>query len=301
MLRKLTGILIVLMMSSAFATDYGELMAKKVKAALGDSATKGYKFSTYPVDNFGLATAYESKVEVSKQVCVTWDCLGISDDAKVDLIPAADRLRLVANGVQYASVGVGQGLNLTEDEKKALGFKALLPKIMQALNLSFDFSKAKDTSVILTTGPIEIRTLRRKEMLDHINSPGGHQLEKDALVAGNLVLVYSDIVVTSLKVELTVNAQTNVDLEATLTDSLKGKVGTVIGKDSALGFKVNNATKGHYVFESTSPLIVAVYTKKQPHSGVLGGQAGWKSWADIDLGPQNKAVAEIVDLGEIEK
>jgi hypothetical protein len=291
--------MLLLASSTAFGVDYGQLMAAKVKAALGDNATKGYKFATYPVDNFGLATAYESKVDINKQICVTWDCLGISDDSKVDAFSAINKLRLVANGTQYANVGAGEGLSLTEDEKKALGIKALLPKILQALSLSFDLSQAKNVSTELTTGPVTIRTLRRLEMQKHIQSSDGHQLEKEAFSAGNLVLVYSDIVVSTLKISLKVNAQTDADLEAKLSDALKGKVGKVIGSGSSVGFKVNKATTGDYAFQITRPLIVAVYTKKQPHSQHLGTQGGWKSWTDADMSDANKITAENIDLGEI--
>src|SRR5258705_6573909 len=118
--KTLAILLVTLSTCSLFATDYGQLMASRVKAALGDKATKGYTFSTYPVDNFGVATAYESKVDASEQICATWECLGISDDAQVEKLSAVNKLRLVADGIQYASIGSGADLNLTSDEKRSL-------------------------------------------------------------------------------------------------------------------------------------------------------------------------------------
>jgi hypothetical protein len=291
---------VALLTCSASATDYGQLMASKVKGALGGKATKGYTFSTYPVDNFGVATAYESKVDVSKQICATWECLGIGDDAQVEKLSAANKLRLVADGIQYASIGSGADLNLTADEKRSVGLKALLPKILQVLSISFDLSSAKEVTTDLSTGTITIRTLRRQKMIDEINGPHGQSMEKASFDAGNLVLVYSDIVVSSMKINIKLDTKTNADLEAKLSGSLTGKVGQVIGKDSSLGFKVDKAAKGDYTLETTKPLILAVYTKKQPKSHELGSQGGWNAWADADLGNTNGVVKEKVDLGDVQ-
>src|SRR5437867_3023463 len=61
-----------------------------------ESATFGlgenYQVSPYPVDNFGIFTAYRppqgGKWDESNQICATWSCLGV-DGNKVD---ATERL-----------------------------------------------------------------------------------------------------------------------------------------------------------------------------------------------------------------
>ena len=297
--RKLIALLVVIPIAQpVFAIDYGQLMANKVREALGKKSN-GYTFATYPLDNFGLATAYEDKVDPSKELCATWDCLGVSDDDKVAAMSATEKLKLKVSTVQYADTGEGPALKLSDDEKNSISLKALLPKILQVLSLSFDFSNSKGVTTTLTMGPVTIRTLRRKEMLDRLGSKDAHPLEKAAFDQKKLVLVYSDIVVSSMTIDLKLDASTNADLEAKLEGALQGKVGQVIGKDSSLSFKVDRADKGEYSFEINKPMILAVYTKRQPAAGQLGATAGWSHWSNFDLGKSNKVLAESVDLGDL--
>lgn len=286
--------------SMAFATDYGQLMAKKVKSAFGKTA-KGYTFATYPLDNFGVATAYDGKTGVATEICATWDCLGISDADKVAALSDQQKLDLVANGVQYAEVGQGTDLKLTEDEKKSFSINAVLPKILSVLSITGDYSHTNDVTTTLTMGPASIRVLRRQQMIDRLNSADAHPLEKAAWNngKGTLVLVYSDIVVTSLKIEIKINPETKIDLDAKMTGALSGKVGQIVGSGSDLGFKVDNSAKDDYTLEITKPLILAVYARKQPGQGVLGDQKGWNDWKPVDLGSASKVLSQKVDLGNL--
>lgn len=303
-MKKLTCVLILTALGSGtgFAADYGQLMTSKVKAALGKNAVRGYTFATYPLDNFGIATAYEGKPGASSQVCATWDCLGMSDDTKVAALTDQQKLDLVVNGVQYASVGQGANLTLTEEEKRSFALNAVLPKILQVLSISGDYSHSNDIKTTLTLGPAVVRILRRQEMMDKLNSQNAHPLEKKVWAdgKGNLVLVYSDIVISSMKIELKTNPATKSDFDAKMTGALSGKVGQVIGSGSDLSFKVDNSGNGDYTLEINKPLIIAVYTKKQPGSGVLGDQKGWNDWAPFDVGDANRVLREKVDLGSVE-
>jgi len=299
--RSLGALVLSLMLChGSFAVDYGQLMAAKVRAAIGKRAN-GYTFATYPVDNFGLATAYEDKVSPEKELCATWDCLGVSDDAKVEIMTPEQKLKLRNGTLQYAETGAGPALNLSDDEKRSIALKAILPKLLQVLDITFDFSTAKNVTTTLTMGPITIRNIRRKEMTDLLRSTSAHPLEKKAFEGKKLVLVYSDIVVDSMKVDIKLDASTNVDLEAKLSSALQGKtIGSVISKDSSLSFKVNRSNKGDYSFETAKPVIVAVYTKKQPkEGGTLGAAIDFKSWSDADLGTSNRVLAEKIDLGDL--
>lgn len=280
----------------SMAEDYGSLMARKVKDALGKNAVKGYVFSSYPLDNFGVGTAYSYKDKPENFICATWECVGIADDTKVSALSADDKLRVMANGVQYVTPGTGPSLNLTEDEKKSIGLNLLLPKLLQVLDITADLSHTDDINTTLTLGPLSVRLLRKDAMLTMMKSPNGNSAEKAAADAGNLVLVYSDIVASSMKVEIKPNPETKADLDAKLSAALTGKVGTVIGQNSDLSFKLDNSSKGDYSFTIDKPVIVAVYVKKQPKGGVLGDQAGWNDWKNVDLGTVNKVVSAPVDL-----
>jgi len=281
------------------AIDYGQLMAKKVKEALG-SRSNGYTFSTYPVDNFGLGTAYEDRVSPSSELCATWDCLGVNDDSQVALMSPTDKLKLKVSSVQYADTGDGPELKLSDEEKTALGLKALLPKLAQVLHLSFDFSRSKNLVTSMILGPVTIRTLRRKEMLDHLRGKNAHPLERAAFEKRDLILVYSDIVIGSMQIDLKIDATTGAELDAKLQESLQGKLGGVIGKDSELSFKVNRADKGDYSFQINKPVILAVYTKRQPKAGELGSAQGWSGWASLDVKSANRVLAEKIDLGDLD-
>ena len=292
----LSGLVFV---QQTLAIDYGQLMAKKVKEVLGNRSS-GYTFSTYPVDNFGLATAYEDRPSPSSELCATWDCLGVNDDSQVAVISPADRLKLRVSSVQYADTGDGPELRLSDEEKSALGLKALLPHLAQVLHLSFDLSRSKNLTTSMTMGPVTIRTLRRKEMLDHLRGKNAHPLERAAFEKRQLILVYSDIVIGSMQIDLKIDAATDAEADAKLQDSLHGKLGQVIGRDSALSFKVNRADKGDYSFQIDKPVILAVYTKRQPKAGELGSASGWSGWSNIDVRDANKVLAEKIDLGDVD-
>jgi hypothetical protein len=104
-----------------------------------------------------------------------------------------------------------------------------------------------------------------------------------------------------MTLDLKLDAKANADLDSKLGGSLQGKVGQIIGKDSTLSFKVDRANKGDYSFEINKPVILAVYAKRQPARGELGGATtGWARWLRVDLGKGNKVLAESVDLGDLQ-
>lgn len=298
--KRIVFVICILTCISAYAVDYGKLMADKVKSALGKKAIKGYVFATYPVDNFGVGTAYQNKQSPENFICATWECVGISDDEKLTSLTDEQKLKIIADGVQYATAGSGPSLSLTEEEKKSIGLNAILPKLFQVLDITGDFSHTNDINTTLTTGPISVRILRRPAMMTKLNGPTGNAAEKDASKTGDLVLVYSDIVISSMKIEIKPNPQTKADLDAKLSSALSGKVGKVFSKDSDLSFKLDNSTKGDYSFSVDKPLILAVYAKRQPGPAVLGDQTGWHGWSDFDLGAGNKVTAKQVDLGNVQ-
>lgn len=299
--RRIIFIFTIFCLSTqALEMNYGHLMASKVRAALGSKAN-GYTFSTYPVDNFGLATAYNGKQGPASEICATWDCIGVSDQNKVSELTDFQRLWLVVGGIQYAEAGAGGALKLTEDEKRSLGLNALLPKVLEALSLSADASAVKDVNTDLELGPVTIRILRRQQMLTHLNGSDGHPLEKEAFADKHLVLVYSDIVLKTMKIHLTVNADSNADLQAKLDGALSGNVGKVIGTGSSLSFKVDKATKGDYTLETTTPTILATYARRQPTAKTLGPvDDKWSSWPAFELGEANMTLKTVVNLGDIQ-
>ncbi len=74
----------VSLLSSGCEENYASIMSKKIRAALGDDF-KSYTFSSYPTDNFGLATAYDpargKPMSDENFLCATWSCLGQRPEA----------------------------------------------------------------------------------------------------------------------------------------------------------------------------------------------------------------------------
>ena len=73
-------------------------------------------------------------------------------------------------------------------------------------------------------------------------------------------------------------------------------MGQVIGKGAGFEAKVNNAQKGDYTLQVTDPVVLAVYTKKQPQAGVLRKTKDWSDWPDDSIpDAANKILQETVD------
>src|SRR5947209_11291066 len=141
--------------------DYGHEMAKKVKQSLGGSFAKHFKFATYPVDNFGLATIYRGD---GTEVCATWTCLGGDE---VTPSSATDLLELkTTTGTKYADPGEGGALQLSDNENSDYAVTFILPKILQVLKVTTKFDKTKDVTSGLILGPVT----KRKLILNSMNA-----------------------------------------------------------------------------------------------------------------------------------
>src|ERR1700739_4370248 len=65
----------------SYGIDYGKTMAQKVKQVLGSESTKHFRFASYPVDNFGVASEYDKS---GTELCATWTCIAADSDVPTD-------------------------------------------------------------------------------------------------------------------------------------------------------------------------------------------------------------------------
>ena len=153
----------------------------------------------------------------------------------------------------------------------------LLPQLLKVIDVTIKVNNNKDIQTDMDLGAVVILKSFRIELPPVFNLYQ-RLLERVAFENRQLRLVYSDIVAKSLKVTLTVDATSNADIDAKLTQALSGQVGNIIGgKGTDLSLKVDSATKGKYVLDVASPVIIATLTKRQPSSGHLDA-SGIQSW-----------------------
>jgi len=277
--RIVTAAFALALAANCYAIDYGKTMAKKVKQVLGNS-TKHFKFASYPVNNFGVATAYDNS---NTELCATWTCLAADSDVPTD---TASLLSITTkSGVRYADVGEGGAITLSDEEKRDLGVSIVLPQLLKVINLNASLGLNRDLKTDLTLGAVVIRKIIPDRVADRIKALPADSSELVAFNQRNLSLVYSDIVAKSLTITLTIDNTGNSDTDAKLSGALSGKAGTVIGgQGSELSVKVDSATTGKYVLTINGPVILATWTKRQPSTGHLGAGA-IDSWPDSPRSP----------------
>ncbi len=249
---------------------------------------KDYQWLDYPLDNFGIATAYRDTKETinpKKFLCATFTCLEISP------IPTQENqlqqwLKVARTNTEadkgFADVGCGGPAEDALKKKSKLALSAFFPKLFSVVGITADFSKEKagDTSIAITAGCSRLLTGR---MTSYI---GGLQQDnnglKAALSAGELVLVKGDVVITAL--EITVKSTSN--LKAGLDAKLQGVAAKKFGDDAKLGVQVSKDSDNNYHLKTTSPVIVGVLAVRQPRPlGVVTGGVvpPLETWKNIQV------------------
>lgn len=280
-MRKLSiiGLTIALVLTlTACPPKYGDMMRSNFKNALGHDLSK-YTFLSYPTDNFGVATIYDQSFDPSNFVCATWPCLGYPPAP----MPTDASKILTING--NADVGTGGNITLSTDQQQDIAVNVVLPQIYNVLKVSAGTEWKKHTTVTLAANKGHIRMLDRLSFASYITSLPATNAIKSGYDAGRLVVIVSDFVIDSMTVTIDIDNSDTSNLDASLTGALGGQIGNIIGKGASLSFKVDNATKGHYQFETTNPVIVAVLPKRQPAAGVLASQDryDWSAWSPSTL------------------
>ena len=134
--------------------EYSKVMQQKIKTVLGDDF-EGYTWSSYPTDNFGIATSYDPAKGDGfgdmNFLCATWSCLGMA-------VPADPEKKLNIAG--FADVGNNGGtIKLSEKENTDLAASVVLPEIYQIVKVSADADASTDVKTQMTLGRVYPRKL----------------------------------------------------------------------------------------------------------------------------------------------
>lgn len=274
---RLFAMLLCCLLLSSCGDNYGKILADTWKRVFDLSGN--YQWSGYPVDNFGVGTAYDppkgKQWSDGDRLCASWTCIGV----KPESIPTDLEVRLTLNG--FADKGSGGSVTLSEKQKKELGLNLLLPGLANVLNLTAKLDWSKGVNIDFSFGKAYKRSLIRKRMTDLINHLPATDPMKGAFDRGILVMITADLVVDSMHATIEVDTKLNPEVEA----KLKGKAEELLGSGASAGFKFNRTTTGKYTLDITQPVVLAVLPRTQPAPGVLRAftDAEKEKWDDWNL------------------
>jgi hypothetical protein len=248
-----------------------------VKSVLGNCGiycnAKGYTWFSYPTNNFGLGTTFvlDNSADVpseANQQCATWRCIGMESAIPTD----PEQMR---NFGGYADVGGNGGIiTLSETEKRDIAVGAVLPEIYKVLSLDANATSSRTVKTTLSLGRVYPRTLARQKFVDYVKAlPAGDQ-RKMAWDKGMLAVAIADYMIDSMDVDISLDTARDLALNAKLTEA----VNKVVGKDTAVKFKVTSSVNGHYTLSVTQPVILATLIRKQPRGGVLAARTDWEDF-----------------------
>lgn len=251
--------------------NYNKIMGVAIKKAIG-SDLKDYQIFSYPTDNFGLITSYENSVSDANFLCDMWNCIGINNTNS----NTANWLNLN----NFAGIGGGGTIELSQRKKNKVTVDAILPKIYDVIGISGGVNKNRTTDIDIVIGKAYLRKLRRDEIIQYINNLDNSKSLKRAYNNGTLVLVVADCVIENLSVSVKVDDEISAKLDAKL-----GIAGTTIAskifQDLSLSVSAEKNSTGHYTFKITHPVIFARLTKKIPSTGSLETNDDFTNWLTV--------------------
>lgn len=230
-----------------------------------------YQFAVYPIDNFGVGTAYNFKpgqpTTDQDFICATFSCLDISPAPAV----GTDAWMNI-NG--YATPAQGGSLTLHSDSKSTYGTGVVLPGIMKLIKADFSADFTKNVTVDITIPGGTKRLLDRKQFGQEMDKLQPTDPMKKAFLNGTLDYVVGDLVVPSITMTIKVDGSKNIKADATLT-AAKG----ILDKDASLNMKMDTSGAGNYTLTVSKPVILAYCHRRQPGAGAYAQRSDWDDWA----------------------
>ncbi len=269
-----------------------EEFSKSLANTFTGAQFRNYRWLDYPLDNFGVATAYRGKnLPPSDEdfLCSTFTCLGLARPAKPDLwLKLADGIKEKQG---FAEVGCGGAVEASLKRSAEAMAEISLPRIASVLGLSAGGGVENSKTTRLIFGQVCVRKLLQGRFESFISSlkadPYGL---KAAYERGNLVLLVGDLVVTSMEVTVSPSSKLKAQLEGTLS----GKPTAIVGKASASG-AISKSADGSYNLKVNSPVIIgylAVHRGGQylgrPMGAVPGGDPDWLGWQPTAVMPPRR-------------
>jgi hypothetical protein len=284
MLRPSRLTLAVLIVALAAPAVHAQDFAKAMKKIFGKQYG-GYQWLDYPVDNFGVGTAYRDtrdQADPRHFLCATFTCIGISP------IPtdSVRWLQVIPQGTAtgFADVGCGGAVGAAIQKSSSLVIGAMLPKLLGVIgiNAGVDNATTRNTSLTVSTGCSRLLTGRIRGFIQGLNEdPYGM---KEALNAQQLVLIKGDVVIKSLEVTVKSTSKLKADFDA----KLQGKATAVFGDSAKLGVALSRDAANDYHLKIVSPVIVGILAVRQPKlNGVGPGFVvpDLKRWTKVTVPP----------------
>ncbi|MDR3678914.1 MAG: hypothetical protein P4L41_03035 [Flavipsychrobacter sp.] len=265
----ITAFILLVSYQQCLAQNYNRIMGRAIKRAVGKDL-RGFQTFSYPTDNFGLITSYVNSVSPENFICDMWNCIGVNSTAGLSSI---EWLKMK----DFAGVGSGGAITLSQQRKTKLAINVLLPKIYDVIGITGGFSAERTTNITISIGQAYFRNLRKDPMTSYINGLDNSSSLKKAYLNGNLVLIVSDCVIEDLSVSVTVNSEDSAKINAKFGDAATSK----IFSDASLSVEVDRSSTGTYTFKVSHPIIFARLAKKQPSAGTLGAENNFDSWKSI--------------------
>lgn len=251
----------LLSLSILSCKTYNDIMVKSVRESLGKDF-KSYSSFSYPTNNFGALTSFDTDLKPENQICAMNSCLDLTltEDEWLDFKGLLD-------------VGTGGTIELTETDQKTASIDAVLPKLWSIINVSGGFEKSSTQKVELNIGPATVRFIDKLKLKEYIDNLDDTNAYKQKYISGDLVVIVSDVVVKNMSVTVELDTNSSLKLEAAMQG---GNVDS-----SELDFTFTKVTDGKYVFRVDKPVIIMRLPKKQPSAGGLGIDDSFNSWIPV--------------------
>jgi len=253
-------------------------------------AYKDFQWLPYPLDNYGVGTAYSKSQD--KFLCDTFPCLGMETAPNPASSSEYERWIKIINpttNVTYSAIGSGPSAEFTNQQKKKLLLQALVPKILSVIGVEGDvnFDTQRDVTLQLAKGTL--RNLYAKPYLTYVTSLTSNADTYGLLSAyqtRRLVVVTSDVVINEFVIKVDKTSQAGA--------GIKLKVGEQAKSDfagSGLNFTVSKSGTTHYIIKGNSPFIVGIRPKRMPLESGVGTSSiprNWNTWKPetITIPPQ---------------
>jgi hypothetical protein len=250
-------------------------MKGAIQSVVPPSETNDYVFLGYPTDNFGLGTVYRDQAKSDTFIDDGVHLLGLSLPPPTN----SDALQSWLTLGDFASVGVGGAISLSDEERSSINTKLVLPEIANLLSVSGGVSFNNGTTTTLTIDRAYKRLLRKTPFVAKMNSKPATDLARQAFDAGRLVIVVGDVVIPAMTVTVKVDRTTNPVLDAKLNEA----AGKIIGSGAELHLDVTTTSVGEYRLTVSRPVVVATLAVKQPAAGGLAADQEWENWTRVHL------------------
>jgi hypothetical protein len=312
-LRSALVILVMLYSTSASAQSFADAMKQ-----VFSQQYRGYQWLDYPLNDFGVGTAYENSRERTDPktfLCATFTCLGIAPtpiDKPACYSPAGATdpsncpwATVARSGTAYyANVGCGTQADAQLSLKRSLALKALLPLMLRALGLSAIVDDSVTSSVTVTVSSACDRRLLPGPYNNYIARLASDDYGlKNAQAHQRLVLIRNDIVITGFDVTVKKESKLGIQLEAKLqgaqgnttepsgsapraiANAGQGRQPTPAGQaqptnSPGVSVQYSRDPSGQYHLRTSSPLIVGIAAVKQPPTAGISPSVleTWDGW-----------------------